>query len=96
MFNGSASLRNAAEQLVEATVKAERRKQTVDDNFYNQLFAETISLYRLDQINTGGQKRDLGPMPATAIVLIAALIGAWICIICYVILQKIRKTGKIK
>ena len=96
VFNGSASLRNAAEQLVEATVKAERRKQTVDDNFYNQLFAETISLYRLDQINTGGQKRDLGPMPATAIVLIAALIVAWICIICYVILQKIRKTGKIK
>ena len=50
VFNGSTSLRNAAGQLIEETTKAVRRKQTVDDAFFEKLYANMNSLYRLDNI----------------------------------------------
>ena len=53
VFNGSASLRDAAGQLIEETKKAARRGDTIDDAYMQALFAEMTSLYRLDQLNTG-------------------------------------------
>ena len=50
VFSGSASLRDAAGQLIEEVVKAKRRKQTVDEKFLNNLFNEMKTLYRLDQV----------------------------------------------
>ncbi len=50
VFSGSASLRDAAGQLVEEVVKAKRRKHTVDEKFLNNLFSEMKTLYRLDQV----------------------------------------------
>lgn len=50
VFSGSASLRDAAGQLIEEVVKARRRKKTVDDAFLSTLFNEMNSLYRLDQV----------------------------------------------
>ena len=50
VFNGSASLRNAAGQLIEEVTKAARRKKTIDDAFMNNLYTEMISLYKLDEI----------------------------------------------
>ena len=79
VFNGSASLRDAAGHLVESVVKSVRRKETVDETYMQQLFADTTSLYRLDQIETGaGGKAELGPLPATATVLLWALCGTWL------------------
>ncbi len=54
VFNGSVSLRDAAGQLIETTVKSVRRKQTVDDAWMEALFDDTISLYRLDQPGSAG------------------------------------------
>ena len=51
VFNGSTSLRLAAGQVIEETAKAARRKKTIDDAFFEQLYADMISLYRLDQLN---------------------------------------------
>ena len=51
VFNGSASLRDAAGQLIEETAKAVRRKKTVDDTFIENLYGQVNSLYRLDQIS---------------------------------------------
>ena len=50
VFNGSASLRQAAGQLIEEAAKAARRKKEMNDEFITKLYADMRSLYRLDQI----------------------------------------------
>ena len=94
VFNGSASLRDAAGQLIEEATKAVRRKKTVNDEFIDNLFSDTVSLYHLDQVEAaGGAKKDLGPLPATAVALLVALAAAWVIIGTVFILQK-RKAQK--
>ena len=81
VFNGSASLRNAAGQMIEEVTKAVRRGRTVDDAFIQKLQTDMVSLYRLDQIQTaGGAKQDLGPLPVASVLLLSALVVAWLCI----------------
>ena len=83
VFNGSASLRDAAGQMIENTAKAVRRKQTVDEAFMEQLFNDMVSLYHLDQIEkgTGEEDKDLGPLPTPAKILLIVLVIAWVGII---------------
>ena len=82
VFNGSASLRNAAGQLVEEVTKSIRRHQTVDDASIAQLYTDTEALYHLDSVSVSGSaKTDLGPLPPTAVALLAALGAAWACIL---------------
>lgn len=50
VFSGSASLRNAAGELIERTVKSARRGETIDDEYFERMFREVNSLYRLDEI----------------------------------------------
>ncbi len=50
VFNGSASLRNAAGQLIEDVNKSVRRHQTVNAEYLSSLYSDVSSLYRLDQI----------------------------------------------
>ncbi len=77
VFNGSASLRNAAGQMVENVTKAIRRKQDVNDEFMQNLYGEMISAYHLDEIlSVPGE--DLGPLPNTALVLLYSLGGCWV------------------
>lgn len=96
VFNGSASLRDAAGQLIESTVKSVRRGQEINEEYIKKLYEDTASLYRLDQL--GGQsspvsstKADLGKMPGTSVILLLSLAGAWVLIILYVIYSKIRQ-----
>ena len=91
VFNGSASLRNAAGQLIEEVTKAARRGKTVDADFIKTLYGDTEALYRLDQLGEDGGDRDLGPLPGTATALLAALGGAWVLIILYVVYGVIKK-----
>ena len=49
VFNGSASLRNAAGTLVEEAVKNGYRKKVTDDAFITALYDKTIALYHLDK-----------------------------------------------
>ncbi len=58
VFNGSTSLRSAAGQLIENTVKGARRKQEMNDAFIDKLYSEVRSLYRLDQIGKNAQKAE--------------------------------------
>ncbi|MBQ7615948.1 MAG: extracellular solute-binding protein [Butyrivibrio sp.] len=85
VFNGSASVRDAAGQLVENVTKAVRRKKTVDDAYIEDLYDEVIALYHLDQRSSGaiaGEKKDLGPLPLASKLLFAALALTWIIIGC--------------
>lgn len=92
VFNGSASLRDAAGQLIETTVKSVRRNETVDDAYFDKLYKDVASLYRLGQ---GGQasvgKTELGALPKTAVILLTALAGVWILIVLYVALEALKK-----
>ncbi|MBQ6075287.1 MAG: extracellular solute-binding protein [Lachnospiraceae bacterium] len=49
VFNGSASLRNAAGTLIEEAVKNGFRKKATDDAFITALYEKTIALYHLDK-----------------------------------------------
>ena len=84
VFNGSASLRNAAGQLIEEVTKAERRGKVVDEDYIDQLYEEVKSLYRLDQVNNKTTSSDdLGPLPVESKVLIISLVCVWIIIGAY-------------
>ena len=90
VFNGSASLRNAAGQLIEETVKGARRGKTVDDDFIDSLFEDIKSLYRLDQISNTSTT-DLGPLPTASKVLLGSIVGVWILIGAYCLRKEIKK-----
>ena len=49
VFNGSASLRNAAGTLIEQAVKNGYRQKDTDDAFITKLYDDTIALYHLDK-----------------------------------------------
>ena len=95
VFNGSASLRDAAGQLIENVTKSVKRKETIDEAYMEKLFDSVTSLYRLDQGGTGGSvsagKSDLGALPKTAVILLGTLGAAWILIILYVLHDAVKK-----
>lgn len=96
VFNGSASLRNAAGQLVENTVKSARRGEEIDEAYMEKLFDDITSLYRLDQMSSqrsqiSSDKVDLGELPETAVILLTALAVTWIFILIYITLGIVKK-----
>ena len=86
VFNGSASLRSAAGQLIENTVKGARRKQEMNDEFIRKLYDEVKSLYRLDQ--RGDQ------LPTESVFLLALIPFIWLIILSYKLLKKKKAGGK--
>ncbi len=101
VFNGSASLRNAAGQLIEDVTKGIRRNKVVDDAFIDELYTEMNSLYRLDQIAISEEEGSVtpaaptvsGPLPAEARWLLGGLAFCWVCMGIYLLLEK-RKGRK--
>ena len=96
VFNGSASLRDAAGQMIENTTKSVRRKEEINDAYFEKLFAEMSSLYRLDQkqsVSAVIGKRELGSLPVASAILLATLAGIWFFMGVYVI-YGIRKKKK--
>lgn len=94
VFNGSASLRNAAGELIENVVKAKRRHQEVNDDTITQMFDDVNSLYRLDQVGIAsatGNVKDLGPLPNTAVILLTTLAVTWVLICAYVVIDNVMK-----
>ena len=96
VFNGSASLRDAAGAMIENVTKSVRRKETVDDAYLAELYADVNSLYRLDQKKGGSlaSDGDLGPLPVEAKALLSALGVTWLCIIGYVGYGALKKRKK--
>ncbi len=92
VFNGSASLRNAAGELVESTVKSVRRHENIDDAYFDKLFSKTSSLYHLDQVNAvGASQQNLGPLPTSSKTLLWTLGIVWVLILAYVLYDKLKK-----
>lgn len=81
VFNGSASLRDAAGALIENVTKAERRGTKVDGAFVEKTFEDVRSLYKLDSISASkASKEDMGSLPAGSRALLICLLVAWVCI----------------
>lgn len=96
VFVGSASLRDAAGQMIENTVKSVRRGQTVDDEYIDNLYSDISSLYRLDQIElqnsrTSSGENDLGKLPKISVILLVSLAVAWVFIIVYFLRQTLKR-----
>ncbi len=96
VFNGSASLRNAAGQLIENVTKSVRRGETVDDAYFDALYADVTSLYRLDQITTRNVAVEMGALPETAKYLLIGLAVCWLTMGAYVSCAAIKKKKKMK
>ncbi|HIY61255.1 MAG TPA: extracellular solute-binding protein [Candidatus Eisenbergiella pullistercoris] len=95
VFNGSTSLRDTAGELIEEVTKGVRRHQTVDDAFIEELYEEQTSLHHLNETSASGSgKTDLGPLPPTAVTLLSCLAGAWVLILLYLFVSRMKKTGK--
>jgi len=93
VFNGSASLRDAAGQMIENVAKSTRRKETVDDIYISSLYDNMNSLHHLDQkssVATSG-KRELGALPVTSVILLSSIAVSWILIGLYLVLGKIKE-----
>ena len=93
VFNGSASLRDAAGQLVEDVNKSVRRGETLDSRYISRLYKEVSSLYRLDQIRTDPGAAP-GEIPAASKALLGALALCWLAMGVYVVREKTRKSSK--
>jgi len=91
VFNGSASLRNAAGQLIEEVTKATRRGKDLN---YKTLYKDVSALYHLDQIATETKAQDFGPLPVGAVVLLTGLVVVWLAMGAYVAIQTIKKKKK--
>ena len=89
VFNGTTSLRDAAGQMIEETAKGVRRKKVIDDAFIDDLYEKMTTLYRL-------KPADTGPLPGTAIALLAALGAVWCGIIAYVTIDWLKKQKRVK
>lgn len=93
VFNGSASLRDAAGQMIENVTKSVNRKEEINDAYFQELYANMNSLYRLGQSGealSSGEK-NLGPLPGSARALLITLAVVWAGIIGYVIFETIRR-----
>ena len=92
VFNGSASLRDAAGALIENTVKGVRRGQTFSDRFLQDQYDSVTSLYRLTETGSlSAGKADLGPLPVTSALLLGALVLVWVCLGIYCLAQWRKK-----
>ncbi len=94
VFNGSASLRQAAGQLIEETAKAVRRKQPTDDAALDAIYEKVASLNHLDQIERTAGNENLGPLPTESKILLAALGLCWVGIAGAYLLDKRKNSAK--
>ena len=91
VFNGSASLRDAAGSLIENVNKSVKNNKTINDEYIESIFEETKSLYRLDQITSGSDKVTLGELPDASVILLVCLAVCWVIMGIYVGINKFKK-----
>ena len=106
VFNGSASVRDAAGQLIENVTKAVRRRTVVDEDYMKKLFDEVIALYRLENVSFDApapaegeaeapapQKaaETNGPLPSASVALLVTLAAVWLLIGAFALRGMIKK-----
>ena len=103
VFAGSASVREAAGELIENVTKSARRKIAVDDAYIKKLYGEVTSLKHLDQIrpiaapasdseNAAADVSDeLGPLPGASVALLVILPLTWLALLIYLCVNRKKR-----
>ncbi len=106
VFNGSASLRSAAGEMVENVCKSARRKQEMNDAAIQKLYQDVRGLYRLNEIEvkqadpsggteaaeqTGGSS---GELPGISKALLIGIPAIWVLIIAFELWEKKKAKRK--
>ncbi|MCQ2771056.1 MAG: extracellular solute-binding protein, partial [Clostridia bacterium] len=91
VFNGSASLREAAGELIEMVNKEVRYGVTIDDDYYPEMYSKVSALKHLDEIGKFDGKAELGPLPKDSIIMLAVIGAAWVVMGTIVLVKLIRK-----
>ena len=80
---------------MENVTKSMRRKETIDDAYFEKLYADITALYRLDGLTAMADgKAELGELPVTSKILIGTLIGIWLLIGIFVGADALKKYKK--
>ena len=87
VFNGSASLRDAAGQLIEETAKFARRKGEMSDQYLEELYGKIRSMYHLEDT---GEKA----LPRESAALLWVLAAFWVFVAAHRALTALRKRKK--
>lgn len=97
VFNGSASLRSAAGQLVEEITMAGRQRKELTKDLIDSQFTSVNSLYRLDSIGSAScRETELGELPSFPKYLLISIASIWFVIVLSLIVRlfKAKKTNK--
>ena len=95
VFNGSASVRDAAGQMIESVTKSVRRKEEIDDAYLEELFASVTSLYHLDNLGSAAAgKAELGELPAASRNLLITLVVIWVLMGIYYAYEQAKNRRK--
>ena len=97
VFNGSASLRDAAGNLIELTVSSATKNRVINEDFMELLYSRVVSLHKLDQIQVKDepQKQEIGQMPKESQILLVSLAVIWIGIGSYFAYSFVKKKKSI-
>lgn len=92
VFKRSASLRKAAGLLIEETGKSVNRNKTIDDKFFDSLYARVRSLQNLDAVDSDdGKLPELGPMPFESIAMLSGIVVVWAGLGAYATVEYVKK-----
>lgn len=88
VFNGSASLRQAAGWMIEETGKSINRKVEINDTQLDKIFTRASSMYKIQELEG---KQELGALPTMSVVLISSIAAIWICLGVFVAVKYIKR-----
>lgn len=101
VFNGSASLRSAAGQMIENVTKSVRRNESINKEYFETLYSDMISLYQLNNVsfeneNTyyNNETPSFKSLPTASKMLICILIVIWSFLVIYTVYKHIANNKK--
>lgn len=107
VFNGSATLRNEAGQLIESVAKSARRNEEFNTEYFDKLYntarlnVEKITMYNNNGTEdaskgdpTVSKSAELGELPFVSSLLIWGLVSVWVLLFGYIVLNAVRKRKK--
>ena len=94
VFNGSASLRDAAGQMIEEVTKGARRGKEINEEFIDGLYKDMISLYHLQADVSSEADPSADKLPTESSALLITMCVIWILIGAYFIADKAKNRQK--
>ena len=97
VFNGSASVRNAAGQMIDKITKdlIGNKKLRINKAYFEELFNNMNAQHHLDQIGSAGEyKKRIDSIPTGSVVLLCSVGGVGLTMLILVLWEKLKKIKK--